>query len=415
MKTQLFTTILFFSIITIISAQDSWVQKTNFGGKTRYSAVSFSIGTKGYMGMGSIDGSEGLKDFWEWDEKTNQWSSKSDFAGDARHDAVGFSIGNKAYYGTGAEQAGVKMYKDFWEWNQTTNTWSKKTDFPGIKRRIATGFSIGNKGYIVLGCDSSLKVYYQDFWEYNPDADTINGTPWVQKANFPGGARCDASSFVIGTKAYIGLGNNYKTYVNYKDFWEWDQSTNIWTSKSDFIGSPRYGSVGFSINSKGYVGLGSPVGYGSPGPKDLYEYDPILDKWNMKANFGGNARTGASSFTIDDLAYVGLGIDPSPSNSTTYNDFWEYSTQNISAINLKDLTNLIIYPNPTTNILHIHSPNQNNLIQIKDLNGREIYNQFHLSGNIDIVLRNDINKGIYFVSVLDEFNVVIKTEKIVVY
>ena len=408
MKTQLFTTIIFFSFLTIISAQDSWVQKTKFGGKARYSAVSFSIGTKGYMGMGSIDGVEGLKDFWEWDEKTNQWLSKSDFAGDARHDAVGFSIGNKAYYGTGAEQAGVKMYKDFWEWNQTTNTWTKKTDFPGNKRRIATGFSIGNKGYIVLGCDSSLKVYYQDLWEYNPDADTINGTPWVQKANFPGGARCNASSFVIGTKVYIGLGCNYKTYVNYKDFWEWDQSTNIWTSKSDFIGSPRYASVGFSINSKGYVGLGM------PGPKnDLYEYDPILDKWNVKANFEGNARVGASSFTIDDVAYIGLGFDPN--NSTTYNDFWEYSTKNISALNLKDLTNLSIYPNPTTDILHIHSPNQYNLIQIKDLNGREIYNQFHLSGNIDIVLRNDINKGIYFVSVLDEFNVVIKTEKIVVY
>ena len=35
---------------TCIFSQDTWTQKTNFGGAGREGAVGFSIGTKGYIG-----------------------------------------------------------------------------------------------------------------------------------------------------------------------------------------------------------------------------------------------------------------------------------------------------------------------------------------------------------------------------
>jgi len=50
---------------------------------------------------------------------------------------------------------------------------------------------------------------------------------WTQKADFGGGVRGCAVGFSIGTKGYIGTGFNGNAFS--KDFWEWDQATNIWT------------------------------------------------------------------------------------------------------------------------------------------------------------------------------------------
>src|SRR5437870_3933251 len=73
---------------------------------------------------------------------------------------------------------------------------------------------------------------------------------WVQKASLQSG-RNSGVGFSIGTKGYIGLGNNYI------DFWEYDPNTNTWTQKANFAGNARSGAVGFSIGNKGYVGTGS--------------------------------------------------------------------------------------------------------------------------------------------------------------
>src|SRR5687768_11906654 len=74
---------------------------------------------------------------------------------------------------------------------------------------------------------------------------------WTQMANFGGTARWRAVGFSIGTKGYIGTGNDG---VDKNDFWEWDQATNVWTQKANFTGTARSGAVGFSIGTKGYIG-----------------------------------------------------------------------------------------------------------------------------------------------------------------
>src|SRR4051812_9436079 len=80
----------------------TWSQKANLTG-SRETPVSFSIGTKGYIGTGYNGGTFTFyKDFWEFDRDSNVWTQKADFAGGNRTGAVGFSIGNKGYIGTGA-------------------------------------------------------------------------------------------------------------------------------------------------------------------------------------------------------------------------------------------------------------------------------------------------------------------------
>ncbi|KAJ1500275.1 hypothetical protein HMI54_010954 [Coelomomyces lativittatus] len=132
-----------------------------------------------------------------------------------------------------------------------------RADFKGPGRINATGFSIGSKGYLGTGAGQG---YYKDFWEYDPSSNT-----WTQKADFGGGERYTPVGFSIGAKGYIGVG-----FFDLKDFWEYDPASNGWTRKADFGGTGRAYAVGFSIGNRGYIGTGVyPVGY-----KDFWEYTP---------------------------------------------------------------------------------------------------------------------------------------------
>src|SRR5947199_1461502 len=110
-KTCIFA-ILLSASLTTSRAQDTWTQKADFGGIERYGAVGFSIGNKGYIGIGYHLGVE--KDFWEYDPVANAWTQKADFGGTAREQGVGFSIAGKGYIGTGSATDGLS--RDFWEY-----------------------------------------------------------------------------------------------------------------------------------------------------------------------------------------------------------------------------------------------------------------------------------------------------------
>ena len=113
---------------------------------------------------------------------------------------------------------------------QTPNSWSRIADFPGTARAGAAAFSIDSFGYVCLGgqAGSGAGVYPTDLWQYNPFINV-----WTQKADFPGQGRADAICFVIGSKAYIGLGDAGGAY---NDFWEYDPVTDTWTQKANFRG-----------------------------------------------------------------------------------------------------------------------------------------------------------------------------------
>ncbi|CAN5756642.1 hypothetical protein BH11BAC4_BH11BAC4_01340 [soil metagenome] len=398
-----------------------WTRKTDFGGTARAFAVGFSIGTKGYIGTG--DDGVNKKDFWEYNPVLNSWIQKADFGGTGRTGAVGFSIGTKGYIGTGSD--GVKK-KDFWEYDQGLNTWTQKTDFGGTPRNTAVGISIGTKGYIGLGLDVS--VSNKDFWEYDPvlnswiqkadfgggasfasagfsigakgyignganpgpnkdfwayspsvtynwstgataqsiiastsgnynvtvtsvtgcsaiSASTLvtatrtlasitsggpttfcpggsvtltanSGNVWIQKQSLGFTfERGNAVGFSIGNKGYIGTGDDGT--LKRKDFWEYDPALNSWTQKADFGGTARNGAVGFSIGTKGYVGTGNE---GNLNRKDFWEYDPALNTWTQKTDFDGTERTNAVGFSIGTKGYIGTGIN----SVTHFKDFWEF-------------------------------------------------------------------------------------------
>jgi N-acetylneuraminic acid mutarotase len=185
--------------------------------------------------------------------------------------------------------------------------WTKKSSFDGPARSSATSFVIGSYAYVTTGYTGD--EYLKDLWAYSSDGDY-----WEQKADFNGVARSAASGFELNEKGYVGLG--YDGTNKLKDFYEYNPISNSWTQKTDFAGSARYSAVGFQAGDKAYFGTGYDGNY----LKDFYQYSPTENTWTLVNGFSGNKRRGASTFVIDDVVYLGLGV-----NSGTYQvDFWMF-------------------------------------------------------------------------------------------
>lgn len=189
------------------AVKNKWTRKADFSGPARFAATGFSIGKRGYIGIGEL-GSERvvfLVDFWEYNPVTDKWTQRAPFKGGGRRLGTGFSIGKKGYMGLGSI-LGLSvgdLKNDFWEYDPTYNTWTQKPDYPGGTRQMAVGFSIHHKGYIGTGGALVANVGRVDFWEFNPGIKkkrsivrvTIPGTsnPWL--AGMPDGTTSDLGDF----------------------------------------------------------------------------------------------------------------------------------------------------------------------------------------------------------------------------
>ncbi|MBN2094245.1 MAG: T9SS type A sorting domain-containing protein [Candidatus Zambryskibacteria bacterium] len=188
-------------------SQNTWTQKADFGGGERAEAVGFSINNKGYIGTGYNYNTYGYgrhKDFWEYDPLTDAWSQRADFGGTTRIRAVGFSIGDRGYIGLGTDPS---YRDDFWEYNPSQNAWTQVDSFAGTARSYAVAFSVGGKGYIGTGWDGS---YRKDFWEYDT-ANSFVVEPYVTDAyilyqNYPNPFYLStAIRFAIKEKSHVKL------------------------------------------------------------------------------------------------------------------------------------------------------------------------------------------------------------------
>jgi len=281
---------------TAVQAQtaNTWTQKANFAGTGRNSVVSFSVGTKGYIGLGQTYPVPHA-DMWEYDPTADIWTQKANMPASARELAASFVIGSIAYMGTGDNDSGA-YYQDFWAFDPVANTWTQKASFPYGKSG-AVGFSVGSKGYIVGGNSSTPgnDSWLADNYEYNPATDS-----WTVKAGVPG-TRAWAVGFSIGNYGYVGTGHN--NLGNHNDFYQYDPAADIWTQKANFGGAIRYIAMGTGTSSRGYIG----TGYNGSFFNDWWEYNPISDAWTQKTNYPAGVENNATSFSIGDIAYAGVG------------------------------------------------------------------------------------------------------------
>ena len=175
---------------------------------------------------------------------------------------------------------------------------------PGFERRHElVSFVIGNKAYAGLGHNGGTTI--KDFWEYD-----LTTNIWTRKADC-GIDAAGAVAMVINGKAYIVAGTSHN-YVPCcptafpRQVWEYDPALNTWTRKNDFPFPGRWGPFGIALNNKGYLFWG--ILYGGLVINECWEYDPLPDSWTQKANpaLPTNAIMYFSTgFSINNKIYLG--------------------------------------------------------------------------------------------------------------
>lgn len=102
------------------------------------------------------------------------------------------------------------------------------------------------------------------------------------------------------------------------------QTENFWTIKSDFGGLKRERAIAFTIQDLAYVGTG--VDTNEVTKNDLWSYDPLTDSWTQKASLPGVPRRDAFAFSVNGKGYVGAGYSQAESVvGVELADFWEYN------------------------------------------------------------------------------------------
>jgi len=391
------TTLLFIAIVAITftsHSQNTWTQKADFGGGGRCWCAAFSIGNKGYAGLGFY-----YTDFWEYDPVSDIWIQKASFPAAGRAGLFSFSIWDKGYLGTGASfDTTYHTYDDFWEYDPVLNVWNQKADFPGGLRVDAFGFSSGTKGYVGSGGDG-YGYFFNDFWEYDPVMNE-----WTQKSDFGGVGRANPATFSIGNKGYVTAGGNGGGDLN--DTWEYDMISDAWTQKADFTGIARSGSAGLSIENKGYLCTGQGYNGNSLFFKDCWQYNPANDAWTQQADIGGPGRTGAFAFSIGNKGYLGTGISMDSAGTYQWGDFWEFAplAEGISSNNAVEKS-ISVFPNPAKEIFTLNLSVNNILkseVKIEVINslGQVFHSQnaMMLNGKLQQEIRlTDVAAGMYLV------------------
>lgn len=389
---KIFSTISLMLFVFYNTFAQTWVPRANVGGPPRTSAAAFTIGSKGYVCTGD-DGTPGsLNDLWEYDPVTDVWTQKASLPVGGMNYAGGFSISNRGYICTG----GTGSY-NFWEWNQAKDTWMYRATLPGGWRSGFVAFSIGKKGYMGLG--SVMSGDTNDLWEF--DGDTLSPTfnTWTQKANFIGGSgtRREAVCFTIGKKGYVATGG--APLIGYKELWEFNGDTtsptyNTWTQKANFGGKGRHAAAGFAIGTKAYLGTGDD---GDSLRSDFWEWDQLTDTWTQKPWFPGGARFAAIGLSIGNKGYIGTGNNY---GASYFGDFWEYC-DTCTDVGIKEnelLKHVLIYPNPATEIIYVYNlpADAGVTITLSNVAGQEVKSEKLGSHKINV---STLNNGIYFLKI----------------
>ncbi len=309
----------------LLSQTYSWKVKTNYPGAGTAGVSAFSINNKGYFFGGFDSANVTTNEIWEYDHTTNVWTQKATFPGDSRVQASGFSVGSNGYIcgGWNKSVAGGQFLSlnDLWKYSKANNSWSQKASLPAYGRYNGSSFVIGSKAYFGLG----YAPMSSDFYEYETLTDVW--TP-VTPA-FPGGARMNATAFTLTylhqgnslTQGFVGGGASAdNTTSQLSDFYSFTPGTipgsGSWAPVAA-IPVARYAAFSFTLNDKAYVGCGIANGNYL---NDFYEYDPVTDTWLAQQNYPVNMAA-VKGFSIGNNGYAGTGTDGMNYRS----DFYEWS------------------------------------------------------------------------------------------
>ena len=310
-----------------------WTKKANLGGVGRHRCTGISIGNKGYIGLGHINGTGvniDFKDWWQYDPASDSWTQRANFPV-LIHGAVSFGTETKGYVGGGST-----LGSEFFEYDPIANVWLPIAPCPLAPGDVQC-FSVQNKGYVYQG---------NQMVEYDPSTNA-----WTMMANAPIVFGTWSTSFASNGSGYVKSGSN---------FYEFKPSQNTWISRAQFPGQTSNGGAGFYRDNKGYFVCGY-VGGLSVVTDEVWEYNAGENQWTLIDLFPGTSRRFPVAFAIGRKGYFGTGT-----NGVNLNDFWcfDYDPLATSQLTLDDVT-CTLFPNPSSHEMHLEINPELNLMGIK--------------------------------------------------
>ena len=221
-----------------------------------------------------------------------------------------------------------------------------------IGRGDGIAFTLKDTIYFGGGMASSFGSFFApgDLYYFFPnESDPFEQWIFAGEGEYEELKRSNAISFVIGDRAFYGLGEDVDGN-QLSDFYEFDPIRLI-NFENPFLSvdslsialdgdcqrlfsGGRRSAVSFVLNGKGYVLTGARENTGSGQLlKDVWSFDPAANNgngaWTCLGAFPGGERQGASAFVIGNKAYVTSGAFPRTGiTNLLYNDIWAFDGTN---------------------------------------------------------------------------------------
>lgn len=403
---------LLFTVFYVQIFAQNWIEKSPLPASApgRHHPVMFSLGDKGYLLTGSNQGNY-LRDFYQYDPKTDQWKTLPDFPGVGRGYAVGLAANGKGYVGFGVDSDG-NLLNDLWEFDPLTNQWTAKANCLCARRDHPAMVAAGDKIYVGTGGGEVDNL--KDFWRFDIASNT-----WEKLPDLPGYKRHHPFYFGIGDSVYVGFGHGtdiVESKVIYRDFYRYSPSLNSWSRLADFPGEARVAGTQFSHRGKGYIMHGDGDDHTSLETGEFWAYDPLTDKWQQMPAMPGSGRWAPGVFVIGDSVFVSGGRIYDGSSFFNMEDLWMYSLAQVSETHEQDLpSEWQVFPNPAHEILYFQvnaAMPAHAQARLYNLQGQEV---FQISSRETVQLdipTGNLPGGLYFLKL--EFGEKAATLKIVV-
>lgn len=284
----------------------------------RYYSSITTIGDKIYVycGYGNTSNPDpNLFDLWEYTPSTGLWVEKSTTNATIRYGHGGVAIDGKLYILDGVENKNFYSQR-IEKYDPSTDEWSYETNTL-LTKYGATYAVLDGEIYIFGGANGAGDGQrHRKFWKYSPITNSI-----TELSNF-GLIRDNLVSVAINGKIYV-FGGRGITNSLFNDLWEYTPSTDSWVQKTSGA-TYRQGHNAVALNNKMYVFSG--FGFNNTAYNgtlnDLWEYDPLVDSWNMLLDNGlqGPQSYIGCSTVCNGKVYTLVGADAS---SEPFTGFWE--------------------------------------------------------------------------------------------
>jgi N-acetylneuraminic acid mutarotase len=353
MRTLLLLIFCLFGQASISLGSTQWQQRADFGNFGRHRGAGIGIGTKGYAGLGHLNGTgidTRYADWWEFDPATNAWAQKADYPGNngnGDQDVVAISTETLAFIGMGEMDE-----NSFYKFDPQANLWTQVSSPPitAVFHNLHA-FSIGHKGYFPA-------LFSNNFFEYDTDTDT-----WTMLNILPFSTSYGIPTFSIGDKGYI----KYGTLL-----YEYNPATDSWTPKAAFPGTTPSRPKAISQYNQGFIIGGLGPAWEMSG--EVWRYSPTNDTWTQLDDFPGTKRRWAIVIKIGERVYYGLGT-----NGINFNDFWEFNS--VGGIEEYEASTFKAYPNPAIDHVNFTSEESQDFeIVLYDAKGASVASTFSING-----------------------------------